>query len=303
MRCFIASRRLFAVCAGFLFVAGCGALQQAGVPAAVRSAHLLPQTSSQTLLYVTDAGGAVYVVSYPQGQLIGSLSVDVAQAVCSDQSGNVFVTAYNTEDVLEFAHGGTSPIAKLGDYGYYPLGCAVDPTTGNLAVANENSMNGSGGNVAIYKGASGKPVDYGSGDYYWCTYDGSGNLFVVDSGGGLHELPAGGTSLTNISLNVGGQGIQWDGKYLVMVSPTAKQVYRISVSGSSGTVVSTISFKGLITAIGDDFVLDGSTILMPYSVTREILPKIGLARYPQGGRFAKTIHFGKSYLYAVTLSS
>jgi DNA-binding beta-propeller fold protein YncE len=135
------------------------ACSTSAVPAT--GAHAAPpatrRASSGALLYVV--GGGVYVISYPQGALVNTITgIDEPQGVCSDKNGNVFVTAYRTENVLEYAHGGSSPIANLGDYGYYPLGCAVDPTTGNLAVANQQSFNESGGNVAIYAKAQGKPT-------------------------------------------------------------------------------------------------------------------------------------------------
>ena len=42
--------------------------------------------------------------------------------------------------MVEYAHGGTSSIATLGDPSEYPEGCAVDPATGNLAVANFSAI-------------------------------------------------------------------------------------------------------------------------------------------------------------------
>ncbi len=216
--------------------------------------------------------------------------------VCSDSSGNVFVTAYHTEDVLEFAHGGTTPIAKLGDYGYYPNGCAVDPTTGNLAVANQRAMDNSGGNIAIYAHAQGKPTDYttqsGGDGFTWCAYDNQGNLLAdMDGGNGYAEMPAGSQTLNGFTMNVSGQGIQWDGSYFAIVNPTAKQVYRVSVNGSSGNVVSTITYKGLFTTLGDDFVFARSKILMPYGARNNNVTRIAAGKYPQA-RLGKPLHVG-----------
>jgi hypothetical protein len=48
----------------------------------------------------------------------------------------VFITDTSTSQILEFAHGGTTPINTLSDYDYQPVSCAVDPKSGNLAVTS-----------------------------------------------------------------------------------------------------------------------------------------------------------------------
>jgi hypothetical protein len=282
------------------------ACSTSSVPATATHA-VLPashQASSGALLYVVGIGGYVYLISYPQGLLVNTITdIDEPQGACSDKNGNVFITAYRTENVLEYTHGGTSPIANLGDYGYYPLGCAVDPTTGNLAVANQQSFNESGGNVAIYANAQGKPTFYKTYNSAWCAYDNAGDLFVVSTGGSLAELPAGSQSFKNISLSVSGQGIQWDGQYLALVNPSSDVVYRITVSGSSGSVVDTVKFSGLIRSLGYDFALDGSSILMPFALKEGNFAKIGVWKYPRGGKLGKTIHpAGTRDYYSLTLS-
>ncbi|MGC1379978.1 MAG: hypothetical protein WA814_03000 [Candidatus Baltobacteraceae bacterium] len=305
-------------CAAAMLISGCAGSQgAAGAPGLVLPAQrsaagtragswMLPGASSGELLYIVGDGGQIWVVSYPEGKLVGTLTnVEYPMGVCSDANGNVFVTAYHTEDVLEFAHGGTTPIAKLGDYGYYPNGCAVDPKTGNLAVANTNSMDDTGGNVAIYAGAQGKPTYY-TGQYfngfYWCAYDNLGNLLVDGWGGyGYAEMPAGSQTLNEFDMSVAGQGIQWDGSYFAIVNPSAKQVYRVSLNGSGGTVVSTITYKGLITSLGYDFVFAGSKVIMPYGIKRNNISKIAPSNYPQG-RLGKPYHFGESDFYSITLS-
>ncbi len=278
------------------------------VPAVLAGGHarswMLPEASSETLLYYSDGGGNVYALSYPQGKLVGTLTgFDGSQGVCSDANGDVFITTLYTEDIFEYAHGGTEPIAKLGDYGYYPLGCAVDPVTGNLAVANTQAMNGGDGNVAVYTGAKGKPTDYtvsGLFGYSWCAYDGSGNLYV-NAGNALAEMPYGSQSLEEISLSVTGDAIQWDGQYLAMINPTSKVVYRIAISGSSGTVASTVDFTGLFAELGDDFVLPTGAIVMPYGVKQNRITRIGQWNYPKGGTVKKTIH-RVQYVEALALS-
>lgn len=315
------SRYSLCVSIGIVMLAGCGGASQTNgtlalVPqskaiplAAVRGGSwMLPEASSEALLYATTGGGDVYVISYATGKLVGTITgVDEAQGVCSDSNGNVFVTAYETENVIEYAHGGTTPIAKLPDFGYYPNGCAIDPTTGNLAVANFQAMDGSGGTVAIYTGAQGKPTYYtapGMGSYDWCAYDNQGDLFVDGSGAyGLAEMPEGSQTFNDISLSVAGQGLQWDGQYLAMVNPSSKVVYRIAASGSSGSVTGTVHFKGLIGTLGDDFAFNGSKIVMPFGARSGELTKIGVWKYPHGGQVGRVLKGGGSGYYALTLSN
>jgi len=309
--------RAFSVGIAAILFVGCGGSPvPPAVPAvASQSGHasrhaehikvsMLPEASSETLLYYTDGNSTVYVLSYPGRKLVGTLTgFDGALGVCSDASGNVFITTYYTEAVYEYAHGGTQQIAKLGDYGYSPLGCAVDPVTGNLAVANSEAMNGNPGNVAIYTAAKGTPTDYaapGIYSYDWCAFDSAGNLYV--NGSGLTEMPYGSQTLNAISLGVSGKGIRWDGQYLAMVDPSTKQVYRIAVSGSSGTVVDTVDLTGLFPLLGNDFVLTGANIIIPYGgANRGRLSRIGLFKYPKGGKLQKVVH-RVDFLYDLTLS-
>jgi hypothetical protein len=282
----------------FGVLAGCGApsaVPQSGAIAQHASggrSWMLPEAKSDDALLYYSEGQDVFVLSYPQGKLVGTLrGFYAAEGVCSDATGNVFVTTGGTETVVEYAHGGTEPIATLGDFGYAPFGCAVDPVTGNLAVANLAAFNGKPGNVAVYSGAKGKPTRYtapGFARYQWCAYDASGNLFV-DGDNGLAEMPYGTESFQHISLSVSGEGLQWDGHYLAMVDPSSKVIYRIMISGSDGNIAGIVGFTGLITAIADDFVLAGSKVVMPYA-TRNYIDRIGTWNYPKGGILRKKIH-------------
>ena len=74
--------------------------------------------------------------------------------LCSDNSGNVFIPGNG--EIWGPKHGGTTPISKSKDSGYRGVGCSVDPTTGNLAVANTEASSGSAaGNIAIFTKATG----------------------------------------------------------------------------------------------------------------------------------------------------
>jgi hypothetical protein len=222
-----------------------------------RRSWMAPTTASQALLYVSDDGTFdVYVYDYPQGTLVGTLTgFNTPDGLCVDKAGNVFVTNTGDGNVLEYAHGGTSPIATLSDSGEYPYDCAIDPLDGNLAVMNENDSSGSGGNVEIYKHAKGTPTPYSvPPDFFTVNfgdYDPQGNLFVWGTGQSASdysvfgEMPNGSKQIMDVtlpgSIGVGatGDNVAWDGKYLTVGGGAS--VYQITVSGSTATLVGTTS--------------------------------------------------------------
>ena len=89
-----------------------------------RRSWIIPKATSGNLVYASNSdseyGPAVYVYSYPKGELVGKLT-DFAsgyypQGLCADSSGDVFVTTNqgtknpSQSNIYEYAHGGTSPI-------------------------------------------------------------------------------------------------------------------------------------------------------------------------------------------------
>jgi hypothetical protein len=119
-------------------LAGCGGSQPpigatgSGVQTAVGVVHLLEHRSwvrhaaGGDLLYfsIPDRSDPhVYVYSYPGGVQVGDLtdfaSGDYPEGLCTDSSGDVFVTT--VEDfypwnglIQEYTHGGSSPICDSG---------------------------------------------------------------------------------------------------------------------------------------------------------------------------------------------
>ena len=67
------------------------------------------------LLYVSDIGAEdVDVFSYPGGKQVGKLTgFSEPAGLCTDRKGDVFVVDSGSDRILEYAHGGTSPIATL----------------------------------------------------------------------------------------------------------------------------------------------------------------------------------------------
>ena len=210
------------------------------------------------LLYASDAGsGTVDVYAYKSkaGHLLGQLTgFSIPSGECVDTLGNVFVTDNGVGDVVEYAHGGTSPIQTLSDPYGDPVGCSIDPTTGNLAVAAFPSY-GSEGSMAIYTGATGSATNVANPNLQnmWSPgYDPSGNLWVegrnVSGAPGFNELPAGGGSFSSINLSgfsIGFPGgVQWDGFYVALAdqgypSPSSftEGIYRVTITGGTASLV------------------------------------------------------------------
>jgi hypothetical protein len=266
MRIWDFSRGAFGICAAAAMLADCsGSQPPIGAPGAMpvnsaiatHAAHskpwMLPEAASADLLYISSNDrGNVYAYTYPQGELVGTLTGFISPVgECADAAGDVFIVAYsspsmNSSTIYEYAHGGTSPIATLSD----PQGafsCAVDPTSGDLAAT--------GRGVAIYKHASGKPrLLFPTVALWYCGYDDKGNLYVsaVDDRyadqARLLRLAPGGRRLEPISLNAklytGTQwpSVQWDGKHLAVSSMLYRKpitIYRLRISGDSATVIGT----------------------------------------------------------------
>lgn len=193
------------------------------------------------LLYVSDnTTNDVYIYSYPQGKLAGTLAgFYTPNGECVDAAGNVWITQF--DQIAEYAHGSTNRTRTLHESGLVAVACSVDPTSGDLAVIH------SSGDVAIYKRAQGRPHRYAApaiNTYAFCAYDAQGDLFVDGSSYyyytfGLDELPHGAKAFQILSLNQAiatPGGVAWDGRYISVEDQSAGVIYRFSVSGSSGVL-------------------------------------------------------------------
>jgi hypothetical protein len=257
--------------------------------------------SSGALLYVSDIGAeAVDVFSYPQGTKVGTLTgFNEPNGLCADAKGNIFVTDTYSSKILEYAHGGTKPIATLEDAVNLPIGCAVDPLSGDLSVTEYTFP--SQGTIDVYKGAKGTPTQYSS-IYrtFFCTYDDRGNLFIdgLDNEGvaEIGELKKGSHEITgeHFGVKVGlPGGLSWDGKALVLGDQIANKyypsqkyrnvAYQLKQTGLTFTLEKTIPFANGIDIV--QFWLDGKTIIAPDASSENV----GYYAYPKGGKSAQTI--------------
>ena len=268
------------------------------------------------LLYV-NASEAVDVYSYPQGELVGAITnISDAYGDCTDAKGNIYITSYSANTVSEFAHGGTQAIHTLSVPGAGALACAVDPSSGDLAVTNAGTVSGSGANVAVFRKAKGKaktytdPAIFG---YESCAYDKAGDLFVDGipaQGYGydyeLAELPRLGKSLAPVTL---GNGISWaaplqrDGNYLAVGQPVVPNISRYTISDGYGTFAGTTKLAGAYDAT--DFVIAGSKAIVVnlYYYDRYITRwDVLVYKYPAGGDEIQEITESDVPVYSLALS-
>jgi hypothetical protein len=267
---------------------------------------MAPAAKKENLVYISDLGtDDVYVYSYPGGKLEGTLTgFNRPWGLCVDKAGHVFVTDDTAFQILEYAHGGANPLAILKDPGEDPGGCSVDPTTGNLAVANISTPATYPGDVAIYKKARGARKAYKDPQisfYEYCGYDNQGNLYVDGMKGGTFafaELPEGKHSFVNIALNEDiafGGSVQWDGTYVAVRDYEANVIYQFSINGSSGTETGSTPLNGSSYAV--QFWVQGSDVVGPNADSANVM----FWKYPAGGSPTQTIS-GLTTPWGVTVS-
>jgi DNA-binding beta-propeller fold protein YncE len=300
----IPQQRCMAACAVAALLCGCtgGGSPALGLPGqaptvfgAARS-WMAPDAKQRDLLYLSDESAHdVYVYSWPGLELKGTLTgFDAPNGECADKAGDVYVTNEDQSEILEYAHGGTSSIKTLVDTGEYPVGCSVDPTTGNLAVTNIDTTKGGGpGNVAIYPDASGTPATYIAPAFYYyffCGYDGHGNLFVDGTNNGstfeFAELPRGGSAFGRVTLDQTIDfpgGVQWDGRHVAVGDQEQPYIYEFAVNGSSGRVVEKTPLDD--TDDVSQFWIAGGRVVTPDFLNNEVQ----VFKYPAGGSAVKAI--------------
>jgi hypothetical protein len=201
------------------------------------------------------------------------------ESECSDQRGDVFVAT--GDGLLEYRHGGVSPIATIG---IESEACSVDPVTGDLAVVQY------GYGIRIFRptkqgwhlpATRTPPFQPTSG-----AYDANGNLFVDGSTDGaleLAELVKGAKNFTSIevsqTVNAAGS-IQWDGRHLAVTDAQANPplIYRYSISGSAATLIGTTKLSGA-TRVAETWIFDSYV----FGAVDYYNLGVDMWRYPGGG--------------------
>jgi streptogramin lyase len=254
---------------------------------------MLPEAKSEELLYVAGAE-PVDVYTYPQGKMVGSLGTFRGpDGMCVDQGGDVFITIYYDNQVLEYAHGGSTPIATINTANF-PADCSIDPTTGNLAVTFWDGIQIFSHPSSGWSGPQTYTQPDGTYFTYFCAYDDSGDLFfdadTQHSAFQLTELPAGSSgNFTTVSVNQRFSepgGVLWDGNYLSIAELSRRRkrpavVHQFSITGSNGTEVGSTTLRKAREGL---FWIQGSTIIS------EARGDVGFWNYPEGGRPEKIVH-------------
>ncbi|HET6275347.1 MAG TPA: hypothetical protein VFE16_05330 [Candidatus Cybelea sp.] len=270
-----------------------------GAPGAIGSSAVQAATAGD-LLYVTGNTGTfayVYMLSYPAGKVVGKIDKQIA-GLCSDAQGNVYMTQsyHSTSTIFEYAHGAKKPKATLVDPYNGASGCAVDRTTGNLAVANQE-----GNTVVVYAHARGKPKRY----YIWfapdfVAYNPKGELFVTGGGSpaGFAELLSGQFRRVSMTKRIEfTMGVQWDGTYMALGEASGTYsdglirqytIVKHKAIWQSGTKLGTFAYS---------FFIEGSTVVVADGY------RVYFFAYPAGGEPTKTIgNLASPYALTVSLA-
>jgi DNA-binding beta-propeller fold protein YncE len=172
-------------CAAALVLGSCGNLQPSAAGAAQRpsASPVKAGLAKEGLIYVTNRDAEVTVYNLSTQAIVEVLTdFTLPMGECVDTGGNVYSTDSDAEEVFEYAHGGTKAIKTLDDSPDTPRTCAVDPTTGNLAVANDDSSSHQR-NIAIWPEGSGQPTRYTNStpdNFVGCAHDANGNLLTTN---------------------------------------------------------------------------------------------------------------------------
>jgi hypothetical protein len=254
-----------------------------------------PNARKSALLYVSgnQSNPAVYVYSYPVGKLVGRLTIFTSPAGdCVDATGHVWITDRGAAQIVEYAHGGKTPIATLSDAGQIPNGCAIDRRSRDLAVTNYASTTFGPGSVSIYKKAAGVPKMYADANFHFMLfpgYDNRSNLFVDgDNISGVFryaELPRGKKTFTDINLGTisSGGAVQWDGTYMTVADEGGAFGPAVIYQTKGSTIVGSTTLAG--TSVVFQSFIDGSKVIAPDNSNRAVK----VYDYPAGGASTDSI--------------
>lgn len=208
-------------------------------------------------LFISDSGtNEVQIYDFPSNTYIGELSPPPSnvfaepQGLCSDNKGDVFVTNTGTESIYVFSHDGT-PLRILNDFGWYPVACSFDRSTGNLAVSNIETTADGAGSIAIYTHASGYPsIVSGPGvqRFFFMAYAGKTGVLYFDGESASYSTVFGSFKNGKVKLiKISGATVQFPGTVA-----WSAQTQSINIGDQDNSVLYQISPTGIIT---------GSTLL------------------------------------------
>jgi hypothetical protein len=279
---------------------------------------------TKDLLYVSNLNsGTVNVYSYPSDKLVGTIKGDYdgPDGICVDKKNDIWVVNNSGASLVEYKHGGKTPIATLGGI-ILPIGCSIDPTTGNLAVTSYGASSDGGGSVSIFAHAEGTPTVYTDSEiphFNFCGYDPKGNLYAdgtdaAQSQFHFAELSKGAKAFKNITLKGGiiyyPGNVQWDGKYVAVgdqdagsASSGVSAIYQ--TTGSGGKIVHETPLNSGEAEDVIGFWIQGSAVIGPnvgYPYTTDDKGSVGFYKYPAGGNPTKTLKKGFDWPQGAAIS-
>jgi hypothetical protein len=236
-----------------------------------RTSWMRPSAAkAANLLYVSNARD-VSVYSYKDGggiQQVGDLTGFVSpKSLCADKAGNVWVADYGARAMVEYAHGGTSPIKTIEHHtSGFPDACAVDPASNDLAVSwqHPNAKFEVYADVYIYPNERGPGKIYNRdggffSSIYFLTYDATGKLFAdaspcYDSGcyysggpPGLFVLAPRSNEFAQLPIN---GATLYEPSAVVWVNPTLLLVDRNFENGESSGAYKLLATKARAAVVG-----------------------------------------------------
>ena len=253
----IGAVRAILTAVGVFAATACGSVENP-VAQLPNATHPDTVVNGKNRVYISSENQLV-IYKYARDYYLGKLTgLQNAKGLCMDAAGDVYATNFSDADIFEFIVGQSAP-RLINASGPNPVDCAVDPSSGNLAVANEYGKTAySAGGVAIYQHAKGTPRIYEYPGFLYftsCAYDTLGNLLVsgTTTAGepAFAYLAAGGKKLESLTLPIdsgwlGPSYVRWDGRYFVadFIYNTDFLIFvRYALAKQSGTQIGTTSIR------------------------------------------------------------
>lgn len=264
------------------------------------------------LVYVSDfSANQVYVYNYPGGTQSGIIGGLVnPQGMCVDAGDhNLFVSNTGAENVLEYAWGASSPRATYDDAGEFPVACAVDPSTGKLAIADVFSPTTGLGAVTICA----KPArcrvyvePAGLKECFGIAYLPSGDLYVsgtASSGSGIAYLASGSSTWQPVTVrgSLNFTNVQfWDGQYLAVAASDGSGNSEFYRCAANRTTLSCNDRRVVLKAsVGQVFLKFGGKGVVGVSNGEKAVFTFA---YPAGGSPSKVFHV-ETYTYSTLVGT
>jgi hypothetical protein len=212
---------------------------------------------NKTYEYVfSDYGSYASIFDYPKGtKQVGSIPGDGGQG-CTDTLygyGKKYFWNVGGQDLINEYKVIKKPVKTLSVSYSFPSSCGMN-TDGDLAVGILYASGSGGGDVVIFKNATGTPTAYKTplDEEFFNGYDDQGNLFADGftgnrSGFALVEMPKGSTKFVTIKTSNSVQfpgSVQWDGTYLTVFDQIANAVYQYTVKGTTAKLKGTVQLSG-----------------------------------------------------------